>query len=185
MLFGQLISCFLEYSLNNNIPWILLYLLSQASNVWVCLSITYVWTKLFDGSCSMPEFGCPSSVWFWIGNLIMKKHVFFSLEPSSLSHFWGCISTWRSEMKLLQQDQINLLWEAHITIWAHITQLALAACSGESWAYMCTSTELFLLSGDRESEKIPSGQGWGLMRKSAMRQVNFTSVCWAFNTFQG
>lgn len=186
-LLGQLISCFLEFSTRFCLQYIVIFIVSGIKSFSMSLFLYYIRVNktLCDGSCSMPVLGCPNSVCFWIGNLIMKKHVLFCSEPSSLSHLWDCISTWRSEMKWLQHDQINLLWEAHITIRAHITQLALAACSGESWAYMCRSTELFLLSGDGESEKIPSGQGWGLMRKSAMRQLNFSSVCWAFNTFQG
>lgn len=178
-LLGQLISCFLEFSTRFCLHYIVTFTVSGIKSLSAPLFPCYLRVNktLRDGSCSMPVLHCSSGVWFWIGNLIMKKHVFFSSEPSTLSHLWDCTSTWRSEMKWLQHDQINLLWGAHITTWAHIIQLALASCSGESWAYMCRSTELFLLSGDGESEKIPSGQGWGLMRKSAVRQLNFTSVC--------
>lgn len=185
-LLGQLINCFLAFSTRFCLQYFAVFLYYGIKSLSVSLFVSHTCVKktLCDGSCPMPVLGCPSSVWFRIGNLIMKKHVFFSSEPSSLSHLWDRTSTWRSEMKWLQHDQINLLWEAHITIRAHITQLALAACSGESWAYMCRSTELFLFSGDGESEKIPSGQGWRLMRKSARRQLNFTSVCWALNTVQ-
>lgn len=186
-LLGQLMSCFLEFSTRFCLQYIVTFIVSGIRSLSVSLFLRCIRVNktVHDGLCSMPGLGCSSSVWFWIGNLIMKKHVFFSSEPSTLSHLWDYISAWRSEMKLLQHDQINLLWEAHITTRAHITQLALAACSGESWAYMCRSTELFLLSGDGESEKIPSGQGWGLMRTSAVRQLNFTSERWALNTFQG
>lgn len=186
-LLGQLTSCFLEFSTRFCLQYIVIFIVSGMGSLSVSLFLYSIPVNKTpcDGSCSMPVLGCSSTVCFWIGNLIMKKHVFFSSEPSTLSHLWDCISTWRSEMKWLRHDQINLLWEAHITTRAHITQLALAACSGESWAYMCRSTELFLLLRDGKSKKIPSGQGWGLVRKSAVRQVNFPSVCWALNTFQG